>query len=269
MQLLTRFLPRAALLAVLVLAAACATVEPVNARHHTASPPAAPPVSPQDVKFDKFIADFRAVAAEAGITPATYDAAMTGLKRDDKIEALTEAQPEFVKPVWEYLDTAASPRRVSDGRTAMASQAAALATIEAKYGVPKEILVSIWGNETDFGTDRSAASTSSTALATLAYDGPRANFGQLNCSRAEDDAAGEAGPEADGVVLGRRLRADCRCFPRPSSKAHVDGDGDGKRDLWHSAPDALASAAVEVSNDRLAARPCLGLRDKAAGEFRL
>ncbi|MEJ0042819.1 MAG: lytic murein transglycosylase [Rhizomicrobium sp.] len=86
---------------------------------------------------------------------------MAGIKRNDKIETLTEAQPEFVKQVWTYLDTAASPRRVADGRAALASQAAALATVEAKYGVPQEILVSLWGNRDRFRAARSAASTSS------------------------------------------------------------------------------------------------------------
>jgi len=246
MQLLVKFVPRAGVLAALVLAAACATVQPVSARHHAAPP--SPTLLPQDVKFEKFIVDFRAVAYEAGITPATYDAAMAGLKRDDQIEALTEAQPEFVKPVWSYLDTAASPRRVSDGRTAMASQATALAAIETKYGVPKEILVSIWGNETDFGGSLGSFNIFA-ALATLAYDGPRANFGQIELLAALKMLQQEKLDPKQMVSSWAGAFGQLQMLPSTFLKSAVDGDGDGRRDLWHSAPDALASAAVEVSND--------------------
>ncbi len=149
MQLLMRTGLQICLAGLLGLVGACATSEPVDA--HRAHPAVVPPkLSPQDVKFAQFVVDFRVTALAAGITPATYDTAMSGLHRSDKIEALTEAQPEFVKQVWTYLDTAASPRRVSDGQAALASQATALAAIEARYGVPKEILVSIWGQRDRF-----------------------------------------------------------------------------------------------------------------------
>ncbi|MEI9991883.1 MAG: lytic murein transglycosylase [Rhizomicrobium sp.] len=242
---------RLGLVALAVLVAACTTVEPVDAHrrtgHHAPAPPK-PKIDPQDVKFAQFVADFRVTALAAGITPATYDAAMGGLKRSDKIEALTEAQPEFVKQVWTYLDTAASPRRVADGRAALASQAAALATIEAKYGVPKEILVSIWGNETDFGGALGGFNIFQ-ALATLAYDGPRADFGRTELLDALKMMQQEKLDPGQMVASWAGAFGQLQMLPSTFLKSAVDGDGDGRRDLWHSAPDALASAAVEVSTD--------------------
>ena len=137
---------RTAILAFLALLSACATLERSDA--HRADHFAAMP-DPKDIAFDQFVKDFSVTALAAGIAPSTYDAAMSGIHRNPRIEALNEAQPEFVQPIWLYLDSAASPRRVADGQRKMSAQAAALSAIEAKFGVPREILVSIWGNETE------------------------------------------------------------------------------------------------------------------------
>ncbi len=245
-----RALSKLGLLAVLSLVGACATFEPVDAhrRHHAQPAPAAPKPSPQDLAFAQFVKDFRATALGAGITPATYAAAMDGLKRNDRVEALTQTQPEFVKQVWTYLDTAASPRRVSDGQAAMAAQSAALANIEAKYGVPKEILVSIWGNETDFGRELGSFNIFE-ALATLAYDGKRTDWARSELLAALKMLQQEHLDAKDMVASWAGAFGQLQMLPSTFLKSAVDGDGDGKRDLWHSAPDALASAAVEVSND--------------------
>ncbi|MEI9997001.1 MAG: lytic murein transglycosylase [Rhizomicrobium sp.] len=237
--------------ALLMLAGACATFEPTDAhrvKHHRHEPPPPPKPSPQDLKFAQFLVDFRTTARAAGIAGRTYDAAMGGIRRNEKIETLTEAQPEFVKPVWAYLDTAASPRRVADGTAAMAAQAGPLATIEAKYGVPREILVSIWGNETDFGRALGSFNIFE-ALATLAYDGPRAEFGKAQLIAALEMVQQEGFDPHQMPSSWAGAFGQAQMLPTTFLKSAVDGDGDGKRDLWHSAPDALASAAVEVAGD--------------------
>ena len=182
MQLLVGAGLRAGLVAAVMVVAACATLEPSDA-HHVKHHYHKPKPSGQDVKFNQFLVDFRVTALAAGITPATYDAAMSGIRHNPRIEDLTQAQPEFVKPVWSYLDTAASSRRVSDGQSHMAAQATVLAAIEVKYGVPREILVSIWGNETDFGGMLGSFNLFE-ALATLAYEGPRMDFGRMELLNA-------------------------------------------------------------------------------------
>ncbi len=130
----------------------------------------------------------------------------------------------------------------------MAAQATALAAIEAKYGVPKEILVSIWGNETDFGGALGSFNIFE-ALATLAYDGPRSDFGRTQLLAALRMMQQERLDPSQMVSSWAGAFGQLQMLPTTFLKSAVDGDGDGKRDLWHSAPDALASAAVEVSSD--------------------
>ncbi len=140
-----------------------------------AAPSTAAPASPDDLAFAQFIKDFRPTALAAGITPETYDAALGKASRLQRVADLNLNQPEFVTPVWSYLDTAVSTQRVSDGRALMIGDAAILAPIVAKYGVPPEILISIWGNESDYGHAMGHFNMFE-ALATLAYDGPRTDY---------------------------------------------------------------------------------------------
>ena len=131
--------------------------------------------SAPDVKFAGFVREFRDVAIRAGIRPETYDASMAGLRRMPRVEELNRKQPEFIKPVWEYLATTVSSSRIANGRAMLDRYASTLASIEARYGVPKEILVAIWGVESGYGAEQGSFNMFA-ALATLAYDGPRQDF---------------------------------------------------------------------------------------------
>ncbi len=111
----------------------------------------------------------------AGINISVYDAATNNIQRNQRVEELNLNQPEFSRPVWLYLDSAVSAKRVADGQQALAANLQTLSSIEAKYGVPKEVVVSIWGNESDFGHGHETFNMFE-ALATLAYDGPRADY---------------------------------------------------------------------------------------------
>jgi membrane-bound lytic murein transglycosylase B len=246
LSLRLRTLTRAALAAALVLSAALATSGPSAARHvhHRARPQ----LSPQDIKFKDFVADFRATALAAGVLPATYDLAMSGIRRNTTVEDLTSTQPEFVRPIWAYLDSAASSARVVDGQNHLADYAATLASIEAKYGVPREILVSIWGNETDFGRGLGSFNLFE-ALATLAYDGPRTEFGRRELLAALTMVQQEHFNPKQMPASWAGAFGQLQMLPSTFLKSAVDADGDGKRDLWHSAADALASAASEVASD--------------------
>ena len=245
---MTRTAIRLAAAALLGGAAVLAASGPALARHHHHHHPEAPKPSPEDLKFAAFVKSFRTTAYAAGITPETYNSAMGDIHRAAKIEELTQTQPEFVKQVWDYLDTAVSPKRVSDGQAALAAQLPALTAAEAKYGVPKEILVSIWGNESDFGRALGSFNIFE-ALATLSYDGPRTDWAQSELIAALKMLQQEHLDPKAMVSSWAGAFGQLQMLPSTFLKSAVDGDGDGKRDLWHSAPDALASAAVEVSND--------------------
>ena len=98
---------------------------------------------------------------------------MAGIAPVATIAGMNANQPEFAKQVWSYLDAAVSARRIADAKVMLARYGDVLAGIETQSGVPKEILVAIWGMETDYGAD-SGSFNLFAALATLAYDGPRA-----------------------------------------------------------------------------------------------
>lgn len=203
--------------------------------------PAAAPIS-QDQKFEAFLAGFRTTALAAGIDPGTYDLSLAGIARNPRVEALDLEQPEFVKPVWDYLEGAVTPARIAAGQEMLVAYAPALAGIEQRFGVQKDILVAIWGIESDFGREMGSFNIFA-ALATLAYDGPRAGFGRrelLDALRIEQQEH-----FAPAAMLSSWAGAfgQTQFVPSAFLRYAVDGDGDGRRDLWHSPADALASAA--------------------------
>ncbi len=237
---------RAAAGCLLLLAAACAT-----GRHGPATPPAVPPsqpavspaVTPQlESRFEGFVRDFRAQALAQGIDGALYDRALGHVTLDPRIEQLNAAQPEFVKPIWQYLDNAISAKRIADGQAAFAANVDMFAKLEAQYGVPKEILAAIWANESDYGRAQGNFNIFQ-ALATLAFEGPRSAYARPQLLAALKVA--QTGPFAPGAMFSSWAGAFGQTQFVPTSwLAHaVDFDGDGKKDLWNSSADALASAA--------------------------
>ena len=234
-----RGLARAALLAP-VLLSACATGTPSEARAPVAHPQ---PMPEADVKFYAFVKDFRATALASGITPDTYDRAMTGISRNARVEELNLSQPEFVKPVWDYLDTAVSPKRITDGQQRMIDYDKMLAGLQTHYGVPREILVAIWGIESNYGKAMGGFNMFE-ALATLAYDGPRADYARRELLGALRMAQEEHLDPKQMTSSWAGAFGNTQFVPTSFFDHAIDGDGDGKRDLWNSPADALASTAA-------------------------
>jgi membrane-bound lytic murein transglycosylase B len=200
----------------------------------------------EDLAFARFVRDFRAAALAAGIAPETYDAAMGKIARNQRVADLNLNQPEFAIPVWSYLDTAVSPQRIADGRAVLAGDAAILAPIEAKYGVPREILVSIWGNESDYGRSMGRFNMFE-ALATLAYAAPRADYARPQLIAALRMMQRQKYAAADMTSSWAGAFGQTQFVPTTFLAQAVDGDGDGKIDLWNSVPDALTSTANVIS----------------------
>ena len=239
-----------ALAAVLSLAA-CATPapKPVPPPPPPATQPAPlppPPPTSGDAKFDAFIAEMRTQALAQGITAATFDSATAGIAPVPAILAMNANQPEFSKPVWSYLDSAVSARRIKDAQFMLTRYGEVLDKISAQSGVPREILVAVWGMESDFGAD-SGSYNLFAALATLGYDGPRANFAKPEFLAALKLYQEQRYPLNEMVGSWAGAFGQTQFTPTTFFKYAADGDGDGVIDLWHSAPDALASAARLLS----------------------
>jgi len=184
----------------------------------------------------------RTEALAQGITPATFDSATAGIAPLPAILAMNANQPEFTKPVWSYLDSAVSARRIKDAQFMLTRYGDVLDKIAAQSGVPKEILVAVWGMESDFGADSGSFSLFA-ALATLGYDGPRANFAKPEFLAALKLYQERRYPLSEMVGSWAGAFGQTQFTPTTFFKYAADGDGDGVIDLWQSAPDALASAA--------------------------
>ena len=197
-----------------------------------------------DPGFDRFIRDFWPTANAAGISAQTYNAVFTGLTPDNDTLRLMNKQSEFVKPIWDYLDSAVSETRIEKGRELLEEYGDVLRRIEARYGVDREAVLAIWGMETNYGGFMGRHNVIQ-ALATLAYAAPRrtdfwrrelitalgiVQAGHVNFKDMEGSWAGAMGHTQ---------------FMPSSWKAYAaDYDGDGRRDIWTSIPDALASTAA-------------------------
>jgi membrane-bound lytic murein transglycosylase B len=199
--------------------------------------------SATDVKFAGFLREFREVAIRAGVRPQTYDASMAGVRRMPRVEELDRRQPEFVKPVWEYLATTVSAARVENGHAMLDRYTSTLAAVEARYGVPKEILVAIWGVESGYGAEQGGFNMFA-ALATLAYDGPRQDFARRELLAAFRIEEQQSLNPRQMTSSWAGAFGQTQFVPSSFLKYGVDGDGDGRIDLWRSPADALASAAV-------------------------
>lgn len=192
--------------------------------------------------FSTFLAGLWPQAKARGVTRATFDAALDGLTPDAGIVALTRKQSEFSKPIWGYLDDAASPARLAAGRTALAETNDFLRAVERQTGVDKRVVLGIWGMETHFGAAKGNKDVLR-SLATLAHARYRDDFFREELLVALTLI--EQGVVAREAMRGSWAGAMGHTQFMPSSYAHyaVDGDGDGARDLMGSAADALASSA--------------------------
>ena len=198
--------------------------------------------------FAAFIEALRPDAEARGVSGHTFAAAFAGISGPDSdILGRTRKQGEFGRPVWDYLVGAVSAGRIARGQAQAARLSATLSSIEARYGVPRWIVLAFWGVESDFGASGGSVPTIH-ALATLA----EARF-RGTLFRDELLAAltilerGDITPERmKGSWAGAMGQVQ---FLPSSFLAHaVDFDGDGHRDIWGSNADALASIAAYLRN---------------------
>ncbi len=192
--------------------------------------------------FQNWVQSFRPRALTAGIAPQVFDGAMADAHFQPSLIALDRKQSEFSKPVWDYLEGAIGTRGAT-GRTMAARHAGTLSAIESRYGVPREVVLAVWGMESNFGANRGNTRIVP-ALATLAYDGRRGEFFAAELVAALRII--QSGDVDSAHMVGSWAGAMGHTQFMPSSfLGHaVDFNGDGRRDIWSDDPtDALASTA--------------------------
>lgn len=235
-------LSRSLVLISLALSAGCAQSGPASAPQPPVRPASAEPARPVQhmAGFAEWRQGFRTRALAAGIGAATFDAAFAGVAPNDEVLERDRFQPEFVRPIWEYLDNAISDTRIANGRRLAAEKAADLARIEAQFGVEREVVVSIWGLESNFGGNYGRIPVIE-SLATLAFEGRRQAFAEEQLIAALRIL--EAGDITAARMVGSWAGAmgHTQFIPTSFQGFAVDFTGDGRRDLW--APDALDALA--------------------------
>lgn len=198
-------------------------------------------LAPQQ-SFTDWRAGLRMEALSQGITPLLFEQAFAGLTPDPQVIAADQSQPEFSRPVWEYLDSAVSSWRVARGKALLAEHAKTLKAIEAQYQVEPSILVAVWGMESSFGQQIGSKSVIR-SLATLAYEGRRNAFWREQLLAALHIL--QEGDTSINGMIGSWAGAmgQTQFMPTTYRQYAVDFDGDGRRDIWKYSADALASAA--------------------------
>ena len=200
------------------------------------------PAIAADPAWGRCLAKLRTDAQAKGIAPANFDRYLGQLQPDPSVLALLDAQPEFTTPIWDYLAALVDDERVADGRAMLAQHRALVDGLAAQYGVDAETIVAVWGVESDYGrvTGKRPLLVS---LATLSCDGRRQAFfrDELMALLQLLDAGDLRDPALTGSWAG--AFGQTQFMPSTYRRIAVDGDGDGRRDLVDSIPDALASTA--------------------------
>jgi membrane-bound lytic murein transglycosylase B len=199
------------------------------------------PAAARERAFEIFIQEIKQEATKDGID-AAHLKALDALTPDPEVQRLAARQPEYVKPIWAYLTHMVTQERLSLGREQLKAREAFLDGLESKYGVPRGILVAIWGVETNYGGNKGSFSVLR-SLATLGYEGKRADFGRqqllyaLRILQSGDVALADFKGSWAGAM------GHTQFIPTTYADYAADGTSDGIKDIWTEPRDALASAA--------------------------
>jgi lytic murein transglycosylase len=194
--------------------------------------------------FNTFVASMSAEAQAAGVSPGVTDAAFSGVTQDMAVLNFDRRQRyTFNKSFEQYISTRVGAGRINGGRAMLLRHASLLSRIEARFGVPPQILVAIWGLETDFGKGDMGKLPVVRTLATLAHDCRRSELFQGELLAALKIVQRGDLPLRDLIGAYAGEIGQTQFLPSSYVKYGVDFDGDGRVDLRHSVADVLASTA--------------------------
>ncbi|MGE0622867.1 MAG: lytic murein transglycosylase [Pseudomonadales bacterium] len=202
---------------------------------------AEPPQAPDAARFARCVAAFKSAALDADVSPAVVDQVLDRVQLSERVLELDRKQPEFTQTFADYFNRRVTPERVARGRQALIEHRALLEEIRGRTGVPPQYLVAFWGLETNYGGYLGNMAIPD-SLATLACDERRSRYftGELISALKIIDAGDIQVSEMTGSWAG--AMGHVQFMPTAYLRYAVDYDGDGRRDLFNSTPDALASA---------------------------
>ena len=204
--------------------------------------PALPePAVADERAFKAFIKEIKQEAKKDGIA-RKHLKALDSLTPDPEVQRLAARQPEYVKPIWAYLTHMVTEERLRLGRKELQSREAFLDGLEEKYGVTRGILIAIWGVETNYGGNKGSFSVLR-SLATLGYQGKRADFGRQQLLYALRILQSGDVTLTDFKGSWAGAMGHTQFIPTTYADYAADGTGDGIKNIWTEPRDALASSA--------------------------
>ncbi len=226
---------------------AAGMLQPESAAPPPGSPDTPSGPDPQTAAFQAWLRDFSIRAIAAGWPAELVTEQTAGLTVNQKVVDLDTKQPELVKSTGDYVRQSVTEDRVNVGRRKRA-EVAQFHEIEARFGVPSEILTAIWAQESAYGAIQGDLDAIR-SLASLAFDGRRRDWAETQILAAfrmiqEGDATRAQMKGSWAGAMGQT-----QLIPETYLTMAVDADGDGKRDVWGSSADALASAANLMAHD--------------------
>lgn len=196
----------------------------------------------QTEPFAAYLESLWPIARDKAITRQTFDAAIAGLTPDPEVLKLTQRQPEFGKPLGDYIAGAATAARIAQGMKLAQTWAEPLANIRKTFGVDPLVVVAIWGIETHFGTVPSRKDVFR-STATLAHARYRDDFFRYEFLAALAILQNENIPRARMTGSWAGAMGQAQFIPSSYLKYAVDFSRDGRKDIWTDVPDVLGSIA--------------------------
>ena len=194
-----------------------------------------------EAEFQTWLTDFKALALQKGISKPTLEQAFKTVTLNTKVLELDRRQPEFSRTFWQYFNKAVTDWRVSKGQMLYKKHRPLLDEVTKLTGVPGRYLVAFWGMETNYGGYTGNIPIIE-SLATLAFDPRRSDFfsSQLLDALVVIDQGHVKPEQMKGSWAG--AMGQCQFMPSNYIRYAVDGDNDGKKDLWGSLPDVFHSS---------------------------
>ena len=198
-----------------------------------------------DPNFDAWLAGFYPRARDAGVPAAVLDRELAGLTPDPKVSVQDSRQPEFSKPIGDYVKGVVSDARVAQGRQYRDSLPY-LPEVEQRYGAPREVVLAIWALESAFGKIQGDMDVIR-SLASLAADGRRRAWAEGELIAALKIVGSGEAPRARLKGSWAGAMGQTQFLPSVFLATAVDGDHDGVRDIWGSTADALYSTGAYMA----------------------